>query len=373
MLRSIGEGLAVEGHEVHVFASRPSYGGAAETAPKREKLGSLKVRRCWVFQENRNNFVLRAVNVILYCLALFIEIIRLRPDVVTASTFPPVAAAWTASLAARLTGAKFVYHVQDIHPEVSQVSGGRLGQGLPFRILRWLDNQTLRRASSIITLSDDMISTLKKRRVPINHIKKIDNFALEVFDAELSQETVEVPDVGYRVIFAGNLGRFQDLLLLSEGIARCFKDYPELELMFLGSGAVETELKKRWGAHPQVRFLPFRPLAEVRQIIAGSDLGLVSLSPGMSAVAKPSKLLTYEALGLPILMLTEFNSAQAREIEASKVGVVARTRSPEGVEDALRRALADTHLKENAQILAKQVDRQAYAISGWIEVLGDLH
>lgn len=373
MLRTIGESFAAEGHEVHVFASRPSYGGAVETAPKSEELGSLKVRRCWVFQENRNNSVLRAMNVVLYCLALFIEIIRLRPDVVTASTFPPVVAAWTASLAARLTGAKFVYHVQDIHPEVSQISGGRLGLGLPFRILRWLDNRTLRRATSVITLSDDMISTLKKRRVPIRHIKKIDNFALELFGSEVPPKTVEVPDVGYRVIFAGNLGRFQDLLLLSEGVARCFEDHPELELLFLGSGAVEAELKKRWGTHPQVRFLPFRPLTEVRQIIAGSDLGLVSLSPGMSAVAKPSKLLTYEALGLPVLILTEFNSAQARDIEASNVGFAARTRSPEGVEDALRRALADTHLKENAQILAKQVDRQADAISGWIETLGELH
>lgn len=370
MLRSLGEAFTEAGHDVHVFTGRPSYNSSQTTSgPSRETVGGVRVRRTFVFADEKRTPVRRLLNVILYCAGLFVEVLRQRSDVVTASSFPPVVAAATACFAARLAGAKFIYHVQDIHPEVSQVSGGRLGRGLPFRLLRWLDNRTLRHAAAVVTLSDDMEATLRARGVQIRHLVKTDNFALEVFNTNEPTNPVEVPDTGYRVIFAGNLGRFQDLLLLSEGVARCFDDHPNLELLFLGSGVMEADLKARWHDHPQVRFLPFRPLAEVRPIIAGADLGLVSLMPRMSTVARPSKLLTYEGLGLPVLVLTNYDSALARDIEASGAGVAARSRTPEGIEDALRRALAEPALKERAQTLARQVDRQAEAVAVWTQLL----
>ena len=365
MLRAIGDGLAEAGHEVHVFASKPSYRGGV-TAPAREDLGALKVRRGWVFQERRTNPALRALNVALYALALFWRVLRLRPDVVSASTFPPVLAAWFASLAARLVGAKFVYHMQDIHPEVSRYSGGRLGRGLPGKILTWLDNQTLRRAAAVIVLSADMADTLAARGLGDLPVHVINNFQLDVFGgaeappAELTRDPART-----RVIFAGNLGRFQNLPLLAEGVARCFDNHPELELFFLGDGAALPELKARWGDHPQVRFGPFLPFAQARPLIEDAQVGLVALTPDIYRVAYPSKILTYAGLGVPVLALVEPESRLAQELEGAGIGAVAATPDADRIAAALEALLAARPSPSHVRHWYAQAADQRIVLARW--------
>lgn len=365
MLRAIGDALAEAGHEVHVLSSMPSYRSEmrAIATPPRETLGALHVRRIRVFGDEKRNAMRRLANVVLYCWALFVTILRLRPDVVTASTFPPVVAAWSASLAARIAGAKFIYHMQDIHPEVSIYSGGRLGSGLPMKLLRWLDNQTLRRADAIVTLSEDMAETLRARGLGPLPITLINNPALEPDGDPIAPPPDLVKPTGTtRVIFAGNLGRFQNLPLLAEGVAQCFPAHPELELMFLGDGVALPELKARWGTHPQVRFVPFLPFAQARGIIEGSDIGLVSLSANIYRVAYPSKVSTYLDLGLRILALVEPESQMAQELERRGTGAVPRAATAKAISTAL-----ETLLTAPPSVIAAHPEQTT-----WPQIVGEL-
>ena len=342
ILQSIGSGLVASGHTVNVFSSLPSYSSLnrAETSLSEQVLG-MKVHRCYALSNERSHFIKRLLNMVFYCFGLFFHVLRLRPDVVTAGTFPPVIAAWTASLAARLVGARFIYHMQDIHPEVSYYSGGRLGRGIPARILRGLDNQTLRRASTIVTLSPDMQETLKARSLGPLPIQIINNLSLDVLgEAEAPPaDLIKKPGIR-RVIFAGNLGRFQNLPLLAEGIATRFEANPDLELFFLGEGVALKELKARWGDHPQVRFGPFLPFTQARNLIADADVGLASLAPDIYRVAYPSKILTYQGLGLRILALVEPNSHMARDLENASQGAAPSSPTPEAIGEALERVLS---------------------------------
>ena len=339
MLRSIATHFAQGGHDVHVFASKPSYRDV-ENASDTDDVENISVKRCWVFRENRHNLLTRVLNVFMYCSGLFFTILRQRPDIVTASTFPPVIAAWSASLAARIVGAKFIYHMQDVHPEVSKYSGGRLGRGLPFWLLRKLDNQSLRRASAIVVLSEDMANTLRARDIGDLPITVINNFLLDSFGANnIAPPQYKKSPGKYQLIFAGNLGRFQNLPLLVDGVARCFERHPELELFFLGDGAALPDLLKNWGDHPQVRFAPFMPFAQASELIAEADVGLVSLTPDMYRVSFPSKMMTYLGLGIPVLALVEAESALAREIEVCGLGVVPANSNPTAIETAVESIL----------------------------------
>ncbi|MBZ0129623.1 MAG: glycosyltransferase family 4 protein [Rhodobacteraceae bacterium] len=346
MLRAMGDALADAGHEVHVLASVPSYrnGSDIPAAPRRERLGALDIRRAWVFGDEKRNPLRRLANVVLYCWALFATVLRLRPDVVTASTFPPVVAAWTASIAARLAGARFIYHMQDIHPEVSVHSGGRLGRGMPMRIMRWLDNQTLRRSDAIVVLSQDMASTLAHRGLGPLPIHIINNFSLDLFgETESPPEGLRKSSGRRRVIFAGNLGRFQNLPQLAEGVSRLFGDFPDLELFFLGDGTALPALKQRWGDHPQVGFGPFLPFAQAKTLIAEADVGLVSLEKNLFRVAYPSKIASYLAQGVPVLALVESDSGIAAQIGQDRLGATAPVDDPDAVAEALRTLLLTEH------------------------------
>lgn len=352
MLRGIGDALAEDGHDVHVLSSMPSYRSESRSddTPPRETLGALKVRRIWVLGDEKRNPLRRLANVVLYCWALFTTVLRLRPEVVTASTFPPVVAAWSASLAAQIVGAQFVYHVQDIHPELSQFSGGGLGRGLPRRLLRWLDNQTLRRAETIVTLSEDMAETLRARGLGPLSIAVINNPPLRTGGETIEPPPELVKQAGtIRVIFAGNLGRFQNLPLLADGVSQCFDAHPELELMFLGDGEVLPELKARWRGHPQVRFAPFLPFAQASGLIAQADVGLVSLSPSLYKVAFPSKIATYGDLGLKVLALIEPESQLARDLERRGLGAVPAAATPSAIAVALEKLIAAPMLTPNSK------------------------
>lgn len=376
ILRSIGNGLADAGHDVSVFASVPSYREKVKS-PRREKLGKLDVFRCRVFSENKANLPVRILNVFIYCIALFFAVLRQRPDIVTASTFPPVLAPWAASLAARITGAKFIYHIMDVHPEVSRYSGGRMGKGFLARLMTWLDNQTLRRSSAIVVLSEDMADTLRHRGIGDLPIHVINNFLLEDFDSQPQSEPLsKEKDRPVQIIFAGNFGRFQDLPLLTDGIARCLDNHPDLELLLLGNGADEARLKAKWGSHPQIRFLPFTPFAEAKKIIAAAEIGLVSLTPDIYRVSYPSKMLTYLGLGLPVLALVEPESHLAKAIETGKLGAVPAERKAEAVAAALETLLENLDLNGKRQQyiqdwVRKNSSREA-AVAKWQRIIKEV-
>jgi glycosyltransferase involved in cell wall biosynthesis len=372
MLRTLADSFANHGHEVHIFTSIPSYRESI-SAPAYETCGKLTVRRTWVFREDRANPLIRGLNLLIYSVRLFLHVLRVRPDVVSASTFPPVAAAWFASLAARITGARFVYHMQDIHPEVSKFSGGRLGRGVVGRLLTWLDNQTLRRASAVVVLSEDMANTLRARGIAGLPLHVINNFLLDNFGVSAAPPAdLRKPAGKRRVIFAGNLGRFQNLPLLAEGVATCFRSFPDLELFFLGDGALLPELKARWTGNDQVRFAPFLPFSEARQLIAESDVGLVSLSPDIYRVSYPSKVLTYLGLGVPVLAVVEPNSMVARDIRDVGLGAVPDSNSPEDIGQALASLLDGPNLTSVIRSWYSVNATREAAVRKWLQVIGSM-
>ena len=373
MLRSIARSAVRDDQDVHVFASIPSYRDAP-AAPKSETIDGMNIRRTWVFAERRGNFFLRVLNVAIYCVALFFHILRKRPDVVTASSFPPVIAGLSAALAARLTGAKFMYHLQDVHPDVSVYAGGRMGRWPIVGILRALEGIARRSAARIVVLSEDMRDTViagTKGKLP--PIEIINNLALDSFGAPVAPPAeLQKPAGKRRVIFAGNLGRFQDLPALADGVIAGIAGRDDVEVLFLGDGDARAALFDKWGDHPQVKFGPFLPFAQARELIETADVGLVSLSRDIYRVSYPSKVLTYIGLGLPMLAFVESNSQLARTIEAEGLGTVPADASPEAIADAMRRILDEPDRRAAVQAYCTREATSDVILAKWQALVAEV-
>lgn len=340
MLDSIARGLSKAGHDVRVFSTLPSYKtGSGIAALKRETRDGLTIHRIRTLSENRGG-ALRALNALWYALALFTEILRVRPDAVHAATFPPIIAGWVASLAARLIGARFVYHMQDVHPEVSLYSSGAMGRGLALKIARWADNATLRRASQIVVLSEDMKNTVLDRGgASADKIRIINNFLPEAGPATADVTAPSPSDGALTIIFAGNIGGFQGLNAVIEA-AHMTADLSDLHYWFVGDGSMQSRLIEQAGAlkDQTIFFTPFQPHAVAQEMIRQADLALAALSPSIFRVSYPSKVLTYLALGAPILAIVEPESELSRMIEAEKIGFSASPGDAAGIAKAARLA-----------------------------------
>lgn len=358
MLRHMAHRLAQDGHTVMVLGTQPSYdaSGRIPAQPPYEKMDGFVVRRIRLIGGERSSPSRRVLNALLFSLRIAAEIIFNRYDVVMAATAPPVVTAAVAARMARLRGSRFIYHCQDIHPESGGVAG-LIKNKVLFRLMLLLDEKTCNIANRIVVLSDDMADSLVSRGLnDKTKIRVINNFMLGdetgvVSPVPSSRDGIDVRP--FRIIFAGNMGRFQGLESVIDAMFRLEQSF-EVELLFVGEGVAKSSLVERAGAlnGNRVLFMPYQPQEKVEKLISESDMGLIALQKDVYKVAYPSKTATYMKLGCPLLICMEPESELARFTIREDIGIVIRQPdSPESIALAIREAykrrgeLADKHAR----------------------------
>ena len=107
------------------------------------------------------NFFERIIDTFVFLIWVIICIIWTRPKRVYISTDPPIFIPFFISIYCLIFKAKFIYHIQDIHPEAT----GAIFKINIFiiKLLRGIDNFVINRANIIITLNDTMKLQIIKR------------------------------------------------------------------------------------------------------------------------------------------------------------------------------------------------------------------
>ncbi|MEJ8574516.1 glycosyltransferase family 4 protein [Microbaculum marinum] len=376
MLRTIAEHLAARGHRVFVVTAQPSYQGRKSAAlPKREFKGGVRIIRLPLPAETGGMFM-RSVNALLFQVSAFSYAARHRFDLVWANTLPPVYSGFNAMVSARACGARLLYHMQDVYPEVwrhaSPRPPGALKRAL-IGVLATIDSWTCRSASAVVVLSEDMMRTVADRGgngAVAFHV--INNFVQQELKSDTSPpKRLETSD--FRLVFSGNIGRFQNLQLLVEAMA-LIDPAEGISLEFIGSGVMEETLREtvRQRGLKHVHFNERLPSNEAFQLTRTADLGVISLVPGMYRVSYPSKLMTYLAAGLPVLALIEAESDLAHYLRGNDAGI-AVLGDASAVADVIRRARdtfsGEAGIKERMEALAARDFGREAIRERWVRLI----
>lgn len=365
ILEAIAKDLAARGHQVTVLTCQPSYRrGVAGRAAAREAVDGYNITR-WPVMDDRSSIIKKGLNLAWFCLRLALSRRAFRrADVVMAATTPPVVLAAVASLLARSTGARFVYHKQDIYPEV--VTRG--ANGFVMRILRSIDARTDQRADRVVVLSEDMAEVTAERGADVERIEVINNFD----PWKLGAPTETSSDIrGLVVVFAGNVGRFQGLDAVFQLIRR-LHDEPRIVFHFYGDGARMDDLRALSASSSQVVLHGFAPASEVAEFVrTHAALGLVSLEAGVIRAAYPSKTMTYLRHGCPLLALVE-QSELSQMIENEQIGIAGSTSELGLVEKRLRELASDTAGLAEARRRARAVYEERFAPERQLQRWADL-
>lgn len=375
ILRSIGIRWVHDGHLVDILSTQPSYKADAQIPRQAEYevVDGLHIYRMSLLTDPSRRG--RALNAILFALRAFLFVVmRRRYDVVMISTVPPIIGGALIWMASRLIGARFVYHCMDVHPEIGRISG-EFRHPLLFNILRWIDTQTCRGAARVVVLSKDMESAIKNRPKSEHvAVSVINNFGLPEF-AEAQTEmpaTFQKSEGTFRVIFAGNLGRFQGLEAYVDAMKK-IASRADIEFVFLGTGKAASTLQQKASGLGNIRFIPHQPIGVAKQIIAGADLCVVSLIPGVVRYAYPSKTMAYLQQGRPLLVSVESDSALAKMIESEVVGVVVSPGDVDGIARAILSLADDTSLwlqmKNNAEKCGSEMFAERVMLDRWSDML----
>lgn len=386
ILRSILERLSEEGHESVIVTGQPAYNDIKhEKQPARESLGGVDVRRVGLLPERKWMGPLRVLNFVLFLGRGCLHALFHRYDVILASSNPPVVSGIALRIIRWLTGAQYVYHCQDLHPECA-ILADKISTGRVERWLRRVDADNCRYAARTVVLSADMVQTLHDRGLSNENVAIINNFALDIPEPSMS----DLPDPFtqdaaanlFRVFFAGNMGSFQGLDKIVDA-AKLLENEVGIQFVFMGAGEQRSNLEQQAGSlvGRTVRFLPFQPVEKAFGCMCHAELGIVSLIPGVYKVAFPSKTMMYLAGGCPVLAVIEPDSVLATQLKRERLGCVPEEMTPQAIADSILVARDEYsrqgHMNRKAErerIVQKSLDLfdREVTLEKWVAMFGDL-
>lgn len=334
ILKIILSHFSEQGHKCTVITGYPSYNYSGHINIKRKEcIDGISVRRF------KTKFVaLRSVDFFIFFIRSLFYIIRNRKryDLILINSFPPVCMGLFARISSWITGIPYIYHVQDVHPECLKLSGG-IQNNFLFDKLKYIDKQNCKKAIRCVTLSRDMKEELKGRGYDGNNIHVINNPSQSLSEeSRRAHLPEEFPDDKFIILFAGNIGRFQNLDLFV-GAAKLLQDNNEIVFVFMGDGCAKAELIAQAGGliGKNIVFIPYQDPSIAGKAMMSASVGLVSLIPGLSRVVYPSKVPTLLNHERPVLLLVEPESELAKVVVENNLGFVLSKRDPKYLAESI--------------------------------------
>lgn len=354
LVADLAQDLQSHGHQVVVVTTTPHYnpdpsacaaqplnpcwGGIVSTS----SLGSVPVYHVWMPAKGRNK-IYRAVTWMWFHLVStgVALVVGRKPSVVLAPS-PPLTIGLCAWLVATLRGARFIYNVQEIYPDVA-VNLGIIRNKAVIGVMKWIEAFVYRRARFITVISRRMCDNLERKGVPDHKLRLVPNF-VDIGDftpGEKDNPFARQYDLqrSFVIGYAGNMGKPQHLELLIEA-AQLLRERQGIKLLMMGNGSEYSRLEDMAKGLSNVRFIPQQPYTLMPLAYAAMDVCYVPQAPGTSADGIPSKVYRILSAARPVLAYTDDHSDVAALVREARAGVVVTESKASALAEAIS-SLAD--------------------------------
>lgn len=323
LYNDIALNLHNEGFKVTVLSTTPHYNvveSELKKQPLKSKLFGLYktsnfkgIKVIHVPQKKFKSAVLRMVGFAYWhILALIIGVFGTKVDLII-SPSPPLTIGLVNLAIARLKGAKIIYNVQEIYPDLLIEQGG-LKSKLIIKILKKLELIVYNNSDAVTTIDQYFYHTIVDRFDNIDKLHIIPNFVdidlykpqdvnLDRLDRNQFKDTDRL-----KIMYAGNIGYAQDwetLLLL----ALKLRDFG-VDFYVIGEGVqkeyLKVEIKKRGLLN--IILLPYQVRDLMPQLLAFSDIQFIFMEKKTEGHGFPSKVYTIMACAKPLIVSTGENT-----------------------------------------------------------------
>lgn len=274
---------------------------------------NVKFFPAWAISNSSSNFFKRVFDTLFFMIWVLIFLIRTKPKKIYVSTDPPVLVPFIVAIYSKIMKVKYFYHLQDIHPEATNVVF-KINYFL-FKILKKIDNFTIRHASLLITLNEEMKFEIINRS---NIQKKIS--IIENPSVQFNNNCSLVKKKGFS--FTGNLGRLQRVPLLIIAINEYLKRGGVLEFAFAGGGVYADQIYRLSRENSLVKYYGLVPSEEAASISANYEWALAPIDDQITRYAFPSKISSYACAGAKILAICSEDTSVARWVKNNHVGFI---------------------------------------------------
>ncbi|MEM6838258.1 MAG: glycosyltransferase family 4 protein [Cyanobacteria bacterium P01_C01_bin.120] len=358
LMTELAEGLVKRGHEVRVITAMPNYPERKiyETYRGRwlttEEKNGVKIQRCYVWIRPNPGLCTRLLLESSFVGLSFIQALRgWRPDIIL-NTSPSLPVAVPVALLKLIYRCPTVLNLQDILPEAA-VQTGLISNPWAIRVFETLEKFAYRSATQISVIAEGFRQNLLSKGVRGSKMKVISNWVDVNFIRPLPKYENAFRKVNglgnkFVVLYSGNIARTQGIQTVIRAAAR-LQHVKDLVFVVVGEEsqlADLDDLRKELNVH-NVLMRPFAPRAELPEMLAAADVGLIMQKRHVVGFNLPSKTQVLLASGRPVLAAVPAQGTAAQAIRDSGGGLVVEP------ENAKELANAIQHLYNHPEITDK--------------------
>jgi colanic acid biosynthesis glycosyl transferase WcaI len=353
LVTQLAQDLVKGGDQVTVITSLPHYGRSSIHPGYKTYRGffhrsveeGVMIIRTPVFLPRRGGLVQRGLNYLSYNIwSIGASWCAGKADIVLAVN-PPITTTFAAWIISLLRSSSLVVGIQDVWPDCI-IEIGQLRSKPLIWLSKFLEKLQYRIACKVIVLSEGMKKNLLMKSVGEEKIAVIANWAdtERVVPGKRQNHFAEEHGLEDRfvVLFAGNHGyiaALENIILAAEKL----KDETGMIFLLAGEGSVKKDLEElvEEKGLSNVKFLPSQPEKEWLEMLAASDLGLVTLRRDLAELNVPSKTYTIMAAGRPVLASVPENSEVAVLVTAADAGAVIPPEDPGALAEIILQLRSD--------------------------------
>lgn len=314
----IATSLKNAGYDVVVLTTTPHY-NKVQSQLKRQPLkwlipGFLKksdFRGIKVFHVPQKKFkstILRLIGFVYWHLVSFATALFIRNVDVILSPSPPLTIGLLNVWLGKIKGAKVVYNVQEVYPDILGKKSGPV-----FNVLSRMEHYIYDYSSAVTTIDEVFCNTIKDRFRHPEKLHIIPNFVdTELYrpleETPLLDNSLFIPNDNLKLLYAGNIGMAQDWDTLIE-LATITKGR-KYDFYVIGEGVMREYLKNKISELDltNIHLLPYQPRKLMPEIIGFSDIQFIFMEPQIAAQGFPSKVYTIMASAKPLLVCSPENT-----------------------------------------------------------------
>jgi colanic acid biosynthesis glycosyl transferase WcaI len=266
------------------------------------------------------------------------------------SPSPPLSIGFISLLIAKLKGAKSVYNVQEIYPDLL-INQGDLKSPIIINLLKSFEKFIYNHSAAVTTIDEVFYSTLLSRFSDISKLKIIPNFVDTDLYKPLKQK-LELPSVlgndkrKIKILYAGNIGFFQDWEPVLFAAKELSKD--NVEFWIIGEGVqkeyLQTEVQNKNLAN--VRIFPYQSRELIPIINNYADIHFVAINQQMEQEGFPSKVYTIMACAKPMIVVTGEKTPLYNFLEGKNCAELVTTNRNINFTNAIRKLANNKELRE---------------------------
>ncbi|GJL49257.1 MAG: glycosyltransferase WbuB [Nitrospirales bacterium] len=316
--------------------------------------GAVTVERIGTTAFEHTCLIGRIINYLTYLLLAMVRVFTIRPTpaIIIAMTDPPLTCV-IGALAVMIKSCKFVYSVQDLHPDMALASG-MVKPGLVVSAWHWVHIWAMRKAHVVIVLGEDMRDRVVAKGINPERVVVIRHGA-DPRESPLSNGHPLVREIrngfSFVVVYSGNFGFAGAWEVLIESARQLTGQ--DVRFVFVGEGSFQSKLKSLAVGLSNVLFLPYCSHEDFPYLLAAGDLHIVTIRTGLEGLVVPSKLYPLLVAGCPVLAIAPQGSDVARMIRQHQFGLFADSTSTDAVVESI------LYLKDHPCELKKMGQRAA--------------